>query len=151
MIIGLDFSLRKIGVATGQLITQTATPLTTIINKIKGQPYWKELDPIISQWKPDILVVGLPLNMDGSTQDTTERAQQFGQQIQKRYNISVEYIDERLSSREASHILGYEGNTSPRRNSKPGKKLKKSKRQAGDIDSVAAQLILQSWLHENCT
>jgi len=56
-------------------------------------------------------------------------------------------MDERLTSREASHLLGYDGHTSPRRHSKAGKKVKKHQQQGDDIDQVAAQLILESWLH----
>jgi putative pre-16S rRNA nuclease len=146
IILGLDYSRRKIGVATGQTVTNTASPLTTLMNDA-GQTNWLKLDELIKQWKPISLVVGLPLNMDGSEQATTIAAREFGQQLQKRYSISVDFMDERLSSREASHMLGYDGITSPRRKSSPGKKIKKNKRNGSDIDSVAAQLILQSWLN----
>ena len=148
MIIGLDYSRRKIGVATGQSITNTATALTTIINLEQGQTNWAKLDDIINQWKPDAIIIGLPLDMDGKEQKTTLYAREFGKHVQKRYKITVNFMDERLSSREASHILGYDGITSPRRNSQPGKKVKKSKRTGNDIDAMAAQLILQSWLNE---
>jgi len=148
IIIGLDYSRRKIGVATGQTITATASPLTTIINE-SGQINWAKLDEIIKQWKPTCLVVGLPLNMDGSEQDTTTAAREFGLKLQQHYSINVNFMDERLSSKEASVILGYDGNTSPRRKNSPGRKVKKNKRTGNDIDSVAAQLILQSWLDQN--
>ncbi|MFK5985165.1 MAG: Holliday junction resolvase RuvX [Pseudomonadota bacterium] len=148
IIIGLDYSRRKIGVATGQTLTNTASALTTVMNLEAGKINWGKLDEIISQWHPVALVVGLPLDMDGSEQATTKAARQFGKQLEKRYSQTIHFMDERLSSREASHILGYEGITSPRRNSRPGKKVKKNKRTGNDIDSVAAQLILQSWLNE---
>ncbi len=147
IILGLDYSRRKIGVATGQTLTATASPLVTLLNEA-GQVNWSKLDELIKQWKPVCLVVGLPLNMDGSEQATSIAARKFGQQLQKRYSIAVDFMDERLSSREASFILGYDGITSPGRNNKPGKKIKKNKRNGNDIDSVAAQLILQSWLNE---
>ena len=149
IIIGLHYSKRKIGVATGQSLTNTASPLTTIINGDQGQINWPQLDEIISQWKPVAIVLGLPLNMDGTEQDTTIAVRKFAQLLKKRYDITIHLMDERLSSREASHILGYDGITSPRRNSKAGKKVKKNARKGNDIDSVAAQLILQSWLSEN--
>lgn len=152
IILGLDYSRRKIGIATGQTITATASPLTTLFNEA-GQVNWIKLDEIIKQWKPACLVVGLPLNMDGSEQATTVAARKFGQQLQKHYCLPVNFMDERLSSREASFILGYDGITSPKRtfryNNSPGKKVKKNKRNGSDIDSVAAQLILQSWLNLN--
>jgi putative Holliday junction resolvase len=149
IILGLDYSKRKIGVATGQTLTGTASPLTTIKNADKGQVNWSELDDIVAQWKPTMIVLGLPLNMDGKEQDTSTAVRKFSERLQKRYQLVVNLMDERLSSREASHILGYDGITSPRRNSKPGKKVKKNKRNGSDIDSVAAQLILQTWLNEN--
>ncbi len=149
IILGLDYSQRKIGVATGQTLTNTASPLTTMMNLEGGKIDWKKLDDIVSQWKPIRLVVGLPVNMDGSEQATTVAARKFGQKLEQRYSLTIDFMDERLSSREASHILGYEGITSPRRNSRPGKKVKKNKRKGNDIDSVAAQLILQSWLNEH--
>jgi putative Holliday junction resolvase len=148
IILGLDYSQRKIGIATGQTITATASALTTLVNAA-GQINWTKLDEIIKQWNPTCLVVGLPLNMDGSDQATTIAAREFAQKLQQRYSIDVNFMDERLSSREASLILGYDGITSPRRNNSPGKKVKKNKRNGSDIDSVAAQLILQSWLDQN--
>jgi putative holliday junction resolvase len=148
IILGLDYSRRKIGVATGQTITATASALTTISN-VAGQTNWNKLDEIINQWKPRCLVVGLPLTMDGKEQQTTTAAREFGQQLQQHYSIQVHFMDERLSSKEASVILGYDGNTSPRRHNKPGRKVKKNNRNGSDIDSMAAQLILQSWLNQN--
>lgn len=148
VILGFDYSSRKIGIATGQRITCTATPLTTLVNPQKGVPDWHQLDQIIARWRADILVVGLPLALDGSDQQTTLAARNFGEQLYRRYQIKVEYMDERFSSREASHLLGYDGITSPARSNRPGKKNKKNKPQGHDIDNVAAQLILQSWLQQ---
>lgn len=147
IILGLDYSSRKIGVATGQKLTHTASALTTIINQHKGQPQWQALDEIIKQWQPQQLVVGLPLTREGAEQDTTRAARAFGVQLQNRYDIPVAFMDERYSSREASYLLGYDGHTSPRRESRPGKKVKKRQSRGLDIDSMAAQLILQSWLN----
>jgi len=148
IILGLDYSRRKIGIATGQTITATASALTTIMNEA-GQINWTQLDEIINQWKPTCLVVGLPLTMDGKEQETTTAARKFGQKLQQHYSIQVNFMDERLSSKEASALLGYDGITSPRRNNRPGRKVKKNKRNGSDIDSMAAQLILQSWLNQN--
>jgi len=144
--LGFDYSRRKIGIATGQSLTNTATALNTVAS-IAGEPDWQAISLIIEQWNPVGLVVGLPLNMDGSEQETSEYAKEFGGQLKERYHLPVFFMDERLSSREASHILGYDGHTSPRRSSRPGKKVKKKNRDGQDIDCIAAQLILQSWLN----
>jgi len=144
--LGFDYSRRKIGIATGQSLTNTANALDTI-KSIAGEPNWSAIGLVVEQWKPVALVVGMPLNMDGSEQDSSEYAKIFGQQLEEKFKLPVYFMDERLSSREASHILGYDGHTSPRRTNKPGKKVKKKQRDGKDIDSMAAQLILQSWLN----
>ena len=146
--LSFDFSQNKIGVAVGQGLTGTASALTTLINHNKKID-WPAIDQLLKQWHPAALIVGLPLTMEGEEQETTESVKSFGNQLNERYNLPIHYMDERLTSREASHILGYDGITSPRRLNKPGKKVKKRKQQGHDIDQVAAQLILQSWLNEN--
>lgn len=145
--IGFDFSSRKIGVATGQSITSTATALITV-KSVDGQPDWTKISDIMKQWSPDALIVGLPLDMDGQEQKTTIAARHFGNALVKRFKLPLYYMDERLTSREASHLLGYDGHTSPRRQSTIGRKVKKSNRHGENIDSKAAELILQSWLNE---
>lgn len=144
--LGFDYSRRKIGVASGQSLTQSANALQTITNLSDG-PNWAIIGDLIKQYRPSALIVGLPLNMDGSEQKTSEAAREFGEQLSTRFELEVFFMDERLSSREASHILGYDGHTSPKRQNKAGKKVKKQQRQGQDIDSMAAQLILQSWLN----
>lgn len=146
--LGFDFSQNKIGVAVGQRLTGTASALTTLVSHHKKTD-WNGLDELLKQWRPVALIIGLPLTMDGEEQETTELVKTFGNQLNERYNLPIHYMDERLTSREASHLLGYDGITSPRRYNKPGKKVKKHKQQGHDIDQVAAQLILQSWLNDN--
>lgn len=152
--LGFDYSRNKIGIAVGQRLTGTASSLTTLLShgdrhSNSKKVDWPGIDQLIEQWRPVALIVGLPLTMEGEEQETTETAKIFGNQLNERYNLPIHYMDERLSSREASHLLGYDGHTSPRRYSKTGKKVKKNKQQGHDIDQVAAQLILQSWLNEN--
>jgi len=146
--LGFDYSQNKIGIAVGQHLTGTANALNTLISRNKKID-WPGIESLLEQWHPVAFIVGLPLTMDGEEQETTEAVKLFGQQLNKRYHLPVHYMDERLTSREASHLLGYEGHTSPRRHSKPGKKVKKKKQHGHDIDQLAAQLILQSWLNEN--
>ncbi len=129
-IIAFDFGLARIGVAVGQSITQTANPLDTLKAK-DGKPDWVLVEKLFNQWQPAKVVVGEPLNMDGTDQDITLRARKFANQIHGRFGLQVELIDERLTSASAREELfefgGYQ-------------KLKKSQ-----IDSIAAALILESW------
>jgi putative Holliday junction resolvase len=145
--LGFDYSQNKIGIAVGQRLTNTASGLTTLICHHKKID-WAAIDEQVNQWKPDACVVGLPLNMNGTEQDTTQLAKKFGQQLKARYHLPVYFMDERLTSREASQMLGYAGHTSPRRQSRSGKKIKKQQQQGHDIDQLAAQLILQDWLNQ---
>ncbi len=145
--LGFDYSQNKIGIAVGQRLTGTASSLITLLNHNKKID-WPGIEQQIAQWHPAAFIVGLPLTMDGKEQESTRAVKNFGRQLSERYHLPIHFMDERLSSREASHLLGYEGLTSPRRKSKPGKKVKKKKQYGHDIDQLAAQLILQSWLHE---
>ena len=79
--LGFDFGLTRIGIATGQTLTQTATPLTAVVAK-NGVPDWDYIATLMDDWKPDIVVVGLPLHEDGSTSEMAERAKRFGNRIE---------------------------------------------------------------------
>jgi len=130
-LLGFDYGTKRIGVAVGQDITHTVTPLTTLHSQ-NDKPDWDALGKLIAEWQPDRLVVGLPLHLDGSIQALTERVQRFGNQLKGRYNLPVEMVDERLTSHEAEAELAVRG----------GKTTK------ADIDALAAALILQSWLDQ---
>lgn len=132
VLLGFDFGTKKIGVAVGQTITRTARPLD-IIKATNGVPQWETMDKLIKTWQPDALVVGIPLNMDGTEQPITQAAKYFEDSLRERYQLPVFGIDERLTTREARNFLFDEG----------GYKAL----QGGQIDSVAAQLILQNWLN----
>lgn len=133
-IIAFDFGLARIGVAVGQSITQTASPLNTL-KAIDGKPDWNLVNQLIQQWNPHKVLIGEPFNMDGSDQEITIRARKFANQIHGRFGVQVEMVDERLSSAAAREELFEFGGY---------KKLKKSQ-----IDSVAAALILESWFMHN--
>jgi putative Holliday junction resolvase len=130
-LLGFDYGTRRIGVAVGQDISRSVTPLTTLSSQ-NDKPDWNAISKLIAEWQPDRLVVGLPLHLDGSTQPLTEKAQRFGNQLKGRYNLPVEMVDERLTSHEAEAELAAQG----------GKVAK------ADIDALAAALILQSWLDQ---
>lgn len=129
-LLAFDFGLARIGVAVGQPITQTASPLDTIKAE-NGRPSWQLIQNLLENWKPTLVLVGEPLNMDGSDQEITRRARKFANQIHGRFGVKVELVDERLSSSAARDELFDMGGY---------KKLKKTQ-----IDSIAAALILESW------
>jgi len=132
-LLGFDYGLKNIGVAVGQELTSTANPLT-VIKARNGIPNWDEVHALLDQWKPQLLIVGLPLNMDGSEQKMTAAARKFGNRLNGRFQIPVEWQDERLSTYEALEHLGVHS------------KLQANKRD--DVDRISAQLILQSWLNQ---
>lgn len=100
LILAFDFGLTRIGVACGQGVTRTASPVGTLTAK-RGQPDWTAVDAMVKQWGPSRLVVGLPLNMDGTVSDMAQQARSFGAALALRYDLPIEFIDERLTSFEA--------------------------------------------------
>ncbi len=128
-VLAFDFGTKSIGVAIGQSITGSATPLDAIAAK-DGIPNWNQLEQLLANWQPDYLLVGLPLNMDGSEQLLTTRARKFANRLHGRFGIEVELHDERLTSVEARAELFESGGF---------RALQK-----GKVDSMAAAIILQS-------
>jgi len=104
ILLGFDFGMKRIGVAVGQTVTKTARALTTLQAK-QGIPPWELLGKLIKTWQPDALIVGIPLNMDGTRQRLTEAAQQFADSLEERYSLPVYGIDERLSTKDARTII----------------------------------------------
>ena len=102
-VLAFDYGLRNIGVCVGQFVTKTASPLTTLRAK-NGVPDWSQVAKVISEWQPQMLVVGLPLNMDDTESEMSQRARAFGDELAKRFDVSVEMVDERLSSRSAKEV-----------------------------------------------
>ena len=126
-ILAFDFGLRTIGVAVGNDLLGTATALRPLAAR-DGVPDWNQIERLIAEWQPGLLVVGLPLNMDGTESEMSRRAARFARRLSGRFNILYELMDERLSSFEARDELA--ASEHGRRES---------------IDSLAARLILQSW------
>ncbi|MCB1683547.1 MAG: Holliday junction resolvase RuvX, partial [Pseudomonadales bacterium] len=102
-VLAFDFGLRFIGVACGQTITGTASPLTTLKAR-DGQPDWSVLQSIVAEWRPVLLLVGLPLNMDDTESGMSERARAFATSLERRTNTPVALVDERLTSRSAKSL-----------------------------------------------
>ena len=129
IVLGFDFGLKKIGIAIGQGVTQTANPLT-IIKATNGMPNWSEIKKFIDEWAVDALIVGLPLNMDGTTQPITKKAKHFGHQLRKQFQLPVYFIDERLTTIAAKD---------------QAHSTIKGRARFDAIDSISAQLIVESW------
>ena len=96
-LLGFDFGTRSIGVAIGQEITGSAQPLRAL-KANDGVPNWDEIQKLLAEWQPDRVIVGLPLNMDGTEQPLTQRARKFANRIHGRFGIVVELQDERLTT-----------------------------------------------------
>lgn len=130
-IIAFDYGTRFIGVAVGQSITRTASPLAALSAK-DGIPNWDQVDALLKEWQPQRLVVGLPLNMDGTLSDMSQRAEKFAKRLHGRSGLPVEMWDERLSSFEArGEMLARD-------------RGKRDFRERG-VDSLSARLILEGW------
>ena len=133
-VMAFDWGLRNIGIAVGNSTLGTSQPLT-IVKARDGAADFKAIGALIREWQPDLLLVGEPLNMDGSEAEITPRARKFARQLEGRFNLPVALVDERLSSREAKaeqRDRGHRGHW-------------------GDqpIDAEAADIILRTWLSEN--
>ncbi len=128
--LAFDFGTSRIGVAVGQTLTATATAIEPVSAR-DGIPDWDQIDRIVQAWSPDALVVGIPLNMDGSISDMARRARKFANRLHERYKLPSYLMDERLSTREAKAIHRAAGG---------GSNYRKE-----SVDGIAAQLILESW------
>ena len=132
--LGIDFGTRNIGIASGQKITKTATPLKNIIAK-NGIPCWPELDKIIAEWHPAALIVGVPVNLDGTEHWVTKAAEKFIVSLKERYKLPVYGVNEQLTTKAAKERVFEAGGY---------KALQKE-----EMDSIAAKLILEGWFLNN--
>jgi putative Holliday junction resolvase len=133
-IIGFDFGKKYIGVAVGQELTGNASPLGSV-KANDGVPHWDSLENFLKEWQPDLIVVGLPLNMDGSEQQLTLDAKKFGNRVAGRFGLKVEFQDERLTTADAKEQLFARGGY---------KNLKKD-----NIDAESARLIIESFFEQS--
>lgn len=136
--IAFDYGSKRIGVAVGEFLLQTATPLG-IAQNINGTPDWEVIDSIINQWQPTELVVGWPLTESGEFQAITYHVKGFIKRLVKRYNLPVHKADERFSSIAAQEEIKNLRQSGQR----------KRKTTHADIDTLAAALILESWFTMN--
>lgn len=133
-LLAFDYGTRNIGVATGQTITSSATSLPPLKAK-DGTPDWNQIEKLIQDWKPDLVLIGLPLNMDDTESELSARARKFANRVHGRFDIKIEMVDERLTSFEAKgEVMSRGGSRDYKYN---------------PVDSIAARLILEGWLEKN--
>jgi len=129
-VLGFDFGLKRIGVASGEHLLGIAHPLTTLKAESNDDRF-NLIAELIKEWKPSTLVVGLPLSLDGEEHEVTLLCKKFARRLDGRFNLPIVMIDERLSSAEASQTLKEIGI--------------KGRKQKPMLDQIAAQVILQSY------
>lgn len=128
--LAFDFGVGQIGVAVGQTLTGSATPLT-VLKARDGRPDWSQIESLLADWRPHLLLVGLPLNMDGTESDFCARARKFARRLHGRFGLEVKMVDERLTTREAKSRAGY-----------------RESYRTQPVDNLAAQILLESWLND---
>lgn len=130
LILAFDYGTRRIGVAVGNELLHSARELTPLTAR-DGIPDWNVVTRLLNEWQPDLLVVGLPLNMDGSESEMSTRARKFGNRLHGRFGKPCEMVDERGTTQEAKTIAreaGHKGNY-----------------RQDSVDGIAAILILEGW------
>ena len=127
-ILSFDFGTKKIGVAVGQTKTRTSSPLEVIFNK-NNVPNWSKIHSIVEEWRPELILVGKPLNMDGTDSDIMKTVNIFFKKLNKITNIPCEYVDERLTSFEARQNL--------------------LEIKTDLVDAHAAKILIDHWLSDN--
>ena len=120
-VLAFDFGLKRIGIAVGEPELRTAHPLPAVSR-------FDQIQPLIREWQPAALVVGLPISLQGEPHAMTRQAEDFARRLERRFKLPVTRVDERFSSREAESRLR-------------GIKRKQ-------VDSVAAQLLLEQYFDE---
>jgi len=133
-LLGFDYGGRRIGVAVGNGLTRSARALEVVANGAQG-PDWRRIEALVREWRPQALLVGLPLTMDGNEQANSRAARAFAAELTTRYGIASEMVDERLSSVEASRRFA------------EGRARGESRRKhAQTLDALAAAIIIETWL-----
>lgn len=132
-VLAFDFGPRRIGVALGNTLTRTAQALTTI-DEERQEPRFAAIGALIDEWQPDVLVVGIPVHVDGTAHAMTARARRFARQLDGRFGVAVALADERFTTQAAQAAMDAAGMHG---------------RRARDLrDQFAAQVILQGWFDE---
>ena len=127
-IIAFDFGEKKIGVAVGQTSTNTSSPLQIIFNK-ENKTNWISISSLLDEWKPDLILLGKPLNMDGSDSEIMKKVDKFYKELKSIYDADIEFVDERLTTFEAREILKDEKHD--------------------NVDAHAAKILIDNWFDIN--
>jgi putative Holliday junction resolvase len=133
-VLGFDYGARRIGVAVGNTFTGDARALSVVGNNDNGVD-WTRVASVVREWRPNALLVGLPLMLDGSEQATSRAARTFASALSERYQLPVHMVDERLSSVEASQRFADRRARGQAR-----------RKNANELDAIAAQVIVETWL-----
>ena len=127
-IIAFDYGEKKIGVAVGQTSTNTSSPLQIIFNK-DNKTNWISISSLLDEWKPDLILLGKPLNMDGSESEIMKKIDKFYKELKSIYDADIEFVDERLTTFEAREILKDEKHD--------------------NVDAHAAKILIDNWFDIN--
>ena len=133
-VIAFDFGTKNIGVASGHSAVKVCSELTPLKAK-EGIPDWDQIAALFAEYQPNTVLVGLPLNMDGSEQELTRRARKFGNRIQGRFGLDVTFVDERLTTRASKEEAHARGRPNHFANN--------------PVDSIAARLLIECWWNES--
>ena len=125
-IISFDYGTKKIGVAVGQTQTKTASTLNVIFNK-KNKTNWDAIIEVIEEWKPELILIGMPLNMDGTDSEIMKRVVNFKKKLKNISSVKCEFIDERLTTFEA--------------------RLEVKDLNIKTVDSHAAKILIENWFN----
>lgn len=136
-VLGFDVGRRRIGVAVGNTISASARAVAVVDARDEG-PDWPAVERLLRQWRPDRLLVGDPLTLDGEVQDITRHARAFAAELGQRFSLPVELVDERSSSREADRRFAERRRAGAAR-----------RKDAAALDAVAAEIIVERWLAES--
>ena len=134
VVIGFDYGARRIGVAVGNRVSDSARALEVVGNGANG-PDWTRIAALLREWRPDALLVGLPLTLDAGEQANTRNSRAFADALRERYALPVALVDERLTSRAASERFA------ERRAGGAAKR-----KHAATLDAIAAEIIVEQWL-----
>jgi putative Holliday junction resolvase len=132
-VLGFDYGARRIGVAVGQRLSGSASGIAVVPNK-GNRPDWPAIERAIRDWAPTLLLVGLPLDLDGGEQPMSAAARGFARSLKNRFGLPVELHDERLTSIEAGQRFASARRSGQRR-----------AHHSARLDAVAAEVLIESW------
>jgi len=127
-IVAFDFGEKKIGVAVGQTSTYTSSPLQVIFNN-HDKVNWNEISVLLEEWRPELILIGKPLNMDGTDSEIMKKVDAFYKKLESLYDAKFEYVDERLTTFEAKDIL--------------------KENNVEIVDANAAKILIDNWFNRN--